>query len=128
MQEKNNLQPACKILLGFLRPISSTFLITETKAFMSDNFSFQNSYIFLKRGGGKQALGVLTLLEYCKMSNDLTVSLEEMGYVVKSRQTSFPLIWSFTVIIVKIKVWFCFYVQESNLFLLREGNLKLPAL
>lgn len=51
-----------------------------------------------------------------------------MGYVVKSGQISFPFIWNFTVMIVKIKVWFCFYVQESNLFLLREGNLKLPAL
>lgn len=95
---------------------------------MSDQFSFQNSYLFLKRDGGKQALGVLTLLEYFQMSNNLTVLIEEMGYVVRSGQTSFPFIWNFTVMIVKIKVWFCFYVQESNLFLLREGNLKLPAL
>lgn len=94
---------------------------------MSDHFSLQNSSIF-KKGWGKQTLGVLTLLGYCKMSNNLTVSIEEMGYVVKSGQTSFPFIWNFTVMIVKIKVWFCFYVQESNLFLLREGNLKLPAL
>lgn len=89
MQEKSNLQPAFP---GFLRLISIIFLITETEAFVSDHFSLQNSYLFLKRGGGKQALGVLTLLEYCKVSNILMVSIEEMGYVVKSGQINFPFI------------------------------------
>lgn len=63
-----------------------------------------------------------------KMRNNLPVSKEKTVYVIKSGQTSFPFIRNFNVMIVKIKVWFCFYVQESNLFLLREGNLKLPAL
>jgi len=68
------------------------------------------------------------LLKDRKMRSSLPVSREETVYVIKSGQTSFPFICHFNFTIVKIKVWFCFYVQESNLFLLREGNLKLPAL
>ncbi|KAJ7407383.1 Constitutive coactivator of PPAR-gamma-like protein 1 [Willisornis vidua] len=68
-----------------------------------NGFSTVRIHIYVLNKGGKQALGVLTLLECRKMSDNLTVSIEEVGHVVKSGQISFPLMWNFTVMIVKIK-------------------------
>lgn len=125
VQETSNVQIAHKISLQFLNAYLKYIFNCWNWSVRSLLFRIS---IFFYKGGKRKTLGVTLLLKDHKMSIYLPVSTEEAVQEIKSGQSSFSFIPIFNVMIVKIKVWFCFYVQESNLFLLREGNLKLPAL